>query len=119
MGMVGNFHTHEAFIKRELKRAHGDAGWRDLSDYHHTQIHNFQHERLVHLLVTLTYALANLITLALTLAFPSIGAVILDVILLVMLAFYVWHYFALENGIARVYQLDQEIIKKCLSKLKT
>ncbi len=116
MGMVEKFHTHEAFIKKELKRAHSDAGWRDLSDYHHQQIQNFQHERLIHLLVTLTYALANLITLALTLAFPSIGIVIMDIILLVMLAFYVWHYFALENGIARLYQLDQEIVKKYLSK---
>ncbi|MFA4872843.1 MAG: hypothetical protein WC659_02815 [Patescibacteria group bacterium] len=116
MGMVENFRTHEAFIKRELKRAHSDAGWRDLSDYHHTQIQNFQHERLVHLLVTLTYALVNLIALAITLAFPSIGIVILDIILLVMLAFYVWHYFALENGIARLYQLDQKIIKKYLDR---
>lgn len=114
--MIDNFHTYEAFIKKELKRAHNDAGWRDLSDYHYRQIQNFQHERLIHLLVTLTYALANLIALAITLAAPSVGAVILNIILLVMLACYVWHYFALENGIAQLYKLDREIINKYLNR---
>ena len=118
MGIVSDFQKHEVFIKQALTSAKSDALWRELSDYHHKQIQNFQHERLIHLLVTLTYAIAYLMSFAITLAFPNIGTVILNIILLVMLVFYARHYFVLENGVQRLYRLDREIIKKLFRHIK-
>ncbi|HRY63076.1 MAG TPA: hypothetical protein P5267_00500 [Patescibacteria group bacterium] len=112
MSIISDFKKHEEFIRQELVSHKSNVELKDLLNYHYRQIQNFQHERLIHLLVTLTYALANLIALGLTLAFASLGTIILNLILLVMLVFYIKHYFALENGVARLYQLDQAIMKR-------
>ena len=69
---------------------------------HLIKINFFQHERLIHLLVTLSYALFFLIMIALTIYIPYFLPVM--VIVTVMLFFYVKHYFFLENGVQYLYK---------------
>ena len=77
---------------------------------HLVKIKFFQHERLVHLLVTLFFALFLLISLYLSLKESLFIIVVL--ILLVMLIFYVKHYFFLENSVQELYKKYDEIINK-------
>jgi hypothetical protein len=79
-------------------------------DNHLIKIKFFQHERLIHLLVTLFYALIFLIFMALGFVhyiFFSIAA-----ILLVILLFYIVHYFRLENGVQYLYKQYDNMLKK-------
>ena len=68
----------------------------------------FQHERLIHLLVTLFYALFALCFLALSLLSPIF--LIIFFILLIFLIFYVKHYFFLENAVQYIYTLYDKIL---------
>ncbi len=70
----------------------------------------FQHERLIHLLVTLFYVIYVLIFLGLSLL--SYLFLIPFFIGLIFLIFYIRHYFFLENGVQYLYKLYDEIISK-------
>jgi len=39
----------------------------------------------------------------------SLGFCALGAILAVLLIFYIWHYFFLENGVQKLYRLSEEI----------
>ena len=69
---------------------------------HLTKIKFFQHERLIHLLVTLFYALFLLVSIFLTKYIPLFAIVI--IIFLIFLVFYVRHYFFLENSVQYLYK---------------
>jgi hypothetical protein len=112
MGIIDNFNKHEKFVRQELSDDKSGEELKDLLAYHQSQIQNFQHERLIHLLVTLFFGLANLIVFSITLAFPRTEMLFLDIILLIVLVFYIKHYFVLENGIQRMYGIDREIAEK-------
>ena len=80
---------------------------------HLIKIGFFQHERLIHLLVTLFYAVLFVLFIGLGLVHPLFDIVAL--ILMVFLLFYVVHYFRLENGVQYLYkQYDKmlEILNK-------
>ena len=62
----------------------------------------FEHERLIHLLVTLFYVIFLFIALYFSLIIPSF--LIIFFLLLVILLFYVIHYFRLENGVQYLYK---------------
>ena len=69
---------------------------------HLIKIKFFQHERLIHLLVTLFYALFLLVSIFLTKYIPLFAIVI--IIFLIFLVFYVRHYFFLENSVQYLYK---------------
>ena len=80
---------------------------------HLIKIEFFQHERLIHLLVTLAYGIFLFISV---LIFTQIWIfVIVIYIALIFLLFYVRHYFFLENHVQYLYkQYDQ--MKNILNK---
>lgn len=111
---------HINFIKNILKKEDANFNWCALSDFNRTQIGFFQHERLVHLLVTLFYGLIFWISIMVELVLLNIGYNLLyintgllavNVILLIVLIFYIFHYFFLENSVQKLYKLDKEITK--------
>ena len=69
---------------------------------HLIKIGFFQHERLIHLLVTLFYGIVALIFLFITCLWIYFG--IIALILLTFLVFYIKHYFFLENGVQYMYK---------------
>ncbi len=93
---------------------------KELQEYHKTMVQQFQHERLIHLIVTLFFALFMILFFiffgALEIWLPRggwgeviiAGIGIIDGILLVVTLFYVRHYFRLENGVQKL----EEITKK-------
>ncbi len=72
------------------------------------KIHNFQHERLIHLLVTLFYAIFTILFIFLSLILPYF--LIPFFILLIFLFFYVKYYFFLENSVQYIYTLFDKIV---------
>lgn len=77
---------------------------------HLQKIKFFQHERLIHLLVTLFYAIFMMLFLALSLIHYIF--IIVFFILIIFLVFYVIHYFRLENGVQYLYKQYDIMIKK-------
>jgi hypothetical protein len=68
------------------------------------QIQFFQHERLIHLIVTVTFALLSIMTLFYVLSYQNILINILLILMLVLLFPYIRHYFILERGVQKLYE---------------
>lgn len=74
------------------------------------KINFFQHERLIHLIITLFYVIMFLIFLiSVSISYIFI---IPAFILLIFVIFYIIHYFRLENGVQSLYFLYDEIKNK-------
>ena len=81
-------------------------------DYHLLQIGFLQHERMIHLIVMLFVILFSLIFFALFLTLHQILFMVLFVLLLVLSAFYISHYFKLENTVIRWYYIYNDARRK-------
>lgn len=86
----------------------------DIINKHLIKIKFFQHERFIHLCVTLFYAMITLVFLALTII--SWLFIPIAVIVLVFLVLYIYHYFYLENGVQYMYKQYDELLKKTTKK---
>jgi len=110
--MEKNLKDPTTFIENALETQSEKFDWRALSEYNLMQIGFFQHERLVHLLVTFFFG-AVLISFAISgLTLMNIWLLAIAAISLVLLGFYVRHYFVLENGVQKLYSLEREILAR-------
>lgn len=75
-----------------------------------TNVEFFQHERLIHLIVTMTFALLTVISLGLS--FLEIYLLPLFVLFLALEIPYVFHYYKLENGVQKLQRLYREAESK-------
>jgi cell division protein FtsW (lipid II flippase) len=107
---------HEEAIKQALLAGDVKTDWKALKEFHKTRIEFMQHERLIHLLVTLTFAILLFIALGIAYSRPSIEILVVMALLLVLLIPYIYHYYVLENGVQRWYKLYEEIDKKITGK---
>ena len=82
----------------------------ELKEEHLIKIQFFQHERFIHLCVTLTYALFALLSLALIALHPMF--IIVTCFFFGFLIPYIYHYFFLENHVQYLYKQYDEITKK-------
>ena len=78
----------------------------------------FQHERLVHLIVTITFAILELLTVC---AYVIVGAIdsalsmpllVLAIAILILLVPYIKHYYLLENEVQKMYKQYDMICEK-------
>lgn len=75
-----------------------------------TQIGFFQHERLIHLIVTVLFATLTVLMLFGCLTWPSIPIYILTVLIISLLIPYIRHYYYLENGVQKLYEYYDKLI---------
>ena len=68
------------------------------------QIGFFQHERFIHLIVTMTFALMTVMTLMGICVTGYMPLIALMVLLLILLVPYIRHYYILENGTQTLYR---------------
>ena len=102
---------HEATVKRALEEPEVTA---EILAHHMEMIAWLQHERLVHLIVTVMVVFAELFVVYLVLLHPELG-IIPAVIMLafaVLLGFYFYHYFFLENTVQRWYVIADKMMKE-------
>ncbi len=100
----------EKFEKRDISNLDPEQRQYLLDDLL-TQIGFFQHERLIHLIVTLAFAVLTILSVCILILLMSIPTVILTVILAIMLIAYIKHYYVLENGVQKLYEFYDQAHK--------
>ena len=78
---------------------------------HLTQIAFFQHERFVHLIVTVTFAILTMMSIIASIMISNPMLLVLTLLFLVLLVPYIMHYYTLENEVQKMYTQYDEILK--------
>lgn len=99
------------YIDEQMRNAPEEKTRRVLSEFE-TKIAYFQHERLIHLMVTLAFAIFLLFEIYCLFILPT--AFLIAGVLLVALFFgltigYIVHYYFLENSVQEMYKMRDEI----------
>lgn len=133
--MDKEIYRHRDYVQSELKRINriGDrsarlASYQELARYHRAQTWNFQHERQIHLFVTIIFGVIMLVAWAALLAWlMATGAdydvvtwllIALVVILTVLEGCYIGYYYRLENRTQILYPLNRQIYTAIQAMLK-
>jgi hypothetical protein len=94
-----------------MKNAPAEKTKEMLSEFE-TKISYFQHERLIHLMVTLAFATWLLFEIYCLFVLPSeflIAGILLVLIFFGLTVGYVMHYYFLENSVQKMYHMRDEI----------
>lgn len=100
--------TYCKVLEQKIKKKQID---KNLSEEVYTWILFFQHERLVHLIVTFFTGIGTILFLLGFLAFENIPLLLLFLITLCLFVPYIFHYYYLENGVQKLYDLYFDIKK--------
>jgi len=112
--MIGYLNQHLKEINEKIKSGESQ-NWKRVLKHHREIIKFMQHERLIHLLVTLAFAIKFVVVMMFTLIYPNMILLVIDGLLLVLLVPYIFHYFRLENRVQKLYWIDKLIQKKILN----
>lgn len=104
------FTEYREYIKSQLEIPNND--WDKLLSEHIQKVSFFQHERLIHLLVTILFALMTLMTLIAYVVTGIIGLLVLGIMFLGLTIPYVRHYYFMENQTQELYKDYDQILKK-------
>ena len=104
--------SHELLVTNGMNDENSQSQLRALKEKHKRTILYMQHERMIHLRVTFAFSIFLLLTFGLALLKPLPLLFGLTGILLIMVVFYINHYFFLENTIQHWYVLMDEIEKQ-------
>jgi len=108
--MLTYLHLHQQNITQKLSQK--GTKWDRLYLSHLRVIADLQHERLIHLLVTLTVGIVAVIFFITSIALHLTYLYLITFILLSLLVCYLIYYFKLENGIQSLYSLTEKIEEK-------
>lgn len=101
-----------------LKKNDPDTDWDDLLQEHLVQVSYFQHERFIHLIVTVLFGLITFMAILGLQLSKSIWFAILLVPLIILLVPYINHYYLLENTTQKMYIQYDEILAHIRAKKK-
>lgn len=104
--------TYRRRIDDLLQQNTTDTDWQEVLAEHLVQVGFFQHERLVHLLVTLAFAIFTLIGIFAVFLTGEPVAAVLTLLFLVLLVPYVMHYYLLENEVQNMYAQYDKILAR-------
>lgn len=110
--MYKRLKDHTAKMEALLASGDRDIDWERAMADALVQIQFFQHERLIHLLVTLAFALMELISAIVTILYPQLFTAALSFLMLCLLVPYVVHYYHLENGTQALYVLYDRMVER-------
>lgn len=79
---------------------------------HLFKISIYQHERLVHLLVTLTFAIMSILLFLFYIVTSNLNLFFLLLLFLLLLIPYIFHYYFLENSVSKLYEQYDSLKKK-------
>lgn len=104
------FSSYIASVTAALER--DSTNFTALKDELSVKISFMQHERLIHLLVTILFAVLMFLCLIAFFISESIGLFAAAVLMLVLLIPYIAHYYFLENGVQKLYTLYDVVCQK-------
>lgn len=96
----------------ELLESDEEVNWEDEMQKHLVQIAFFAHERFIHLVVTVLFALMTTMVFLYTFSNFSIPLLLLMILLLGLLIPYIKHYFLLENSVQDMYEQYDKMQEK-------
>lgn len=96
----------------------GDYDYEEIRKEHLVQLQFFMHERHMHLLVMLTFALFAFGTFGLMFMSFQPSLLLLMLAVFVLLVPYILHYFLLENSVQKMYEQYDALYQKCLATRK-
>ena len=94
-----------------LEKNAPDTDWEDVLSEHLVQIGFFQHERLVHLMVTLAFAVLTMAVVIAGLVLASPVLLALTLLFLLLLIPYIMHSYLLENETQKMYIQYDKILE--------
>ena len=97
------------FLDNELKTADPETKDKVLHELE-MKITYFQHERLIHLIVTVLFAILEIISVLSFFMIGNIFPLVLSIMFLILLVPYILHYFFLENSVQELYKLRDRLI---------
>lgn len=114
--------SYRKFIDSLLAEGDDNTDWKQIYEQHLIQVGFFQHERLIHLIVTVTFAILEIISIALFtivanmdnaagMTVPGLGALCL--VLFILLIPYIRHYWILENEVQKMYRQHDKLCLRC------
>ena len=109
---------YEKFIQTQMKKGVS----KDLIEYHRETLQNFQHERLIHLIIMFFFITLTLAMTAVCLFIVANTPVnswieylptgLATLILWILSIAYVKHYYFLENHVQYLYDVSKELFEK-------
>lgn len=76
------------------------------------KIQFMQHERLIHFMVTILFALLMFMSLIGFFVSENLGMLAAAVLMLILLVPYIAHYYFLENGVQKLYGIYDKVCEK-------
>lgn len=99
-----------AWLDTLLRDDNFQGDWRQVAAALLVRIRFYQHERLIHLLVTVTFALLTVVSFAVSCQYLSF--LWLALLFLVLEIPYIAHYYFLENAVQKLYQYYYQILER-------
>lgn len=102
--------TYRRRIDDLLAQNDPTTDWNRVLEEHLTQVSFFQHERLIHLIVTVTFAILTVMSALASVWALEVGSasgpalLALTALLSVLLIPYIRHYYILENEVQKMYR---------------
>lgn len=100
----GQENSEESNLEKNQSRSEMKNTIDNMIKTHLIQISFFQHERLVHLIVTVIFALLEVFSLMLVVIGHNIPSIFLCIAVLILLVPYIRHYYILENDTQQMYE---------------
>ena len=103
--------NYRKYIDELLQKDNLD--WDEVIREHLIQVSFFLLVWLIHLIVTVTFAILEVIVIGLCVTAFSLGLGLLALAILVLLIPYIRHYYILENEVQKMYvQYDRMVLKR-------
>lgn len=101
-------------VSNEQGVSENTTDWNKIMEEHLVQISFFQHERLVHLIVTALVAVLFIACLGIAMITEMFQMFIPAIILFILFIPYIAHYYLLENEVQKMYGQYDEILKNIM-----
>jgi hypothetical protein len=100
------------YVQQRLDACGDKEEIEEILSEHKDKIAFMQHERIVHFLVTMMFALILSIFMGIVIFTDNPAMLLLVTIILVLLGFYIKHYYFLENTVQKMYRVYDDILSK-------
>lgn len=110
--MADRIRQYMAYIDNLLDTQEEGINWEAEIQKHLVQIAFFAHERLIHLIVTVTFAILTVMAFLYTIDHFSVSMVLLIFALMCLMVPYIKHYFLLENSVQDMYEQYDKMKEK-------
>ena len=106
------FREYNQKIKKILLKNNSKIDWRKIFKYHQKMILRIQHERLIHLLVTMFVGIIMIISVFISIVINNQILAIFSLLLIILFGIYLMHYRFLENMTQNWYKIEDEIVSR-------